>query len=136
MPAIAAIAASDGTATRTFNPDRIELATNIAKHLNRAGGIPVGYDQLDFQVIKASGKSTVDRVILHLALPTLAQTSPSSGSGIQPNPTVAYTHRVKVEFFMPIYGTAAERVFINTLLKNVLAVAAVDTAIETVESFY
>lgn len=133
MPALANIAISDGTATRTFTPDTVDRATNAAHFLNRASGIPVGYDKLSCVKTNAAKNGKVDKVNLTLMVPTLAQSAPSTASGIQPNPQAAYFHQVNVQFFLPTTGTEAERTVLLNLLKNALASSHIDTMVKKVE---
>lgn len=89
----------------------------IAKWVNRAGGIPVGYPSMTMQVRSPSQASRNYKVTVKLALPTLEQTSPSTATGIQPAPTKAYDCSAILEFILPERSTFTERsVLINNLL--------------------
>lgn len=101
---------------RTLSPMGY-VSPGIAKWVDRAGGIPVGYPSLTMQVRPPSQASRNYKVSVKLALPTLEQTSPSTASGIQPAPTKAYDCSAILEFILPERSTFAERaVLINNLL--------------------
>jgi hypothetical protein len=66
--------------------------------------------------------SRIYKVTAKLDLPTLEVTSPSTGTGIQPAPTKAYSCQANLEFLIPERSTLAERqVLISQLRSFVVA---------------
>jgi hypothetical protein len=139
MPAFGNLIVNDATSptpvAHTFNPVRIDK-DGIAKHADRSSGIPVGYPTLDLQLKEPVSGSPVYKAVVHIDVPTLAQTSPSTGSGIQPNPTKAYSHRAKLELWLPAVGTLQERKNILEYIENCLALTPIRQMIENLEAIY
>lgn len=98
----------------TFNPMGY-VTPGVAKWVDRAGGIAVGYPSLTLQVRPPSQASRVYKVTAKLTFPTLEQTSPSTATGIQPAPTKAYDCSAIMEFLLPERSTAAERLVLMNL---------------------
>ena len=88
----------------------------VAKWVDRAGGIPVGFPSVTMSVREPTKASALYKVTVKLDLPTLEQTSPSTATGIQPAPTKAYSCQFVGEFLMPQRATSVER---TALLKQV-----------------
>lgn len=135
MPAFGNIVLADGQNTpvnHTFVPVVIDQA-GVAHYEDTAGGIPIGYGRLKLSLRRpntssapgSNSRSSVYRAIVKLEIPVLEVTSPSTGSGIQPAPTVAYTSMAQIEFVLPARGTEAERKDILAYAKNSLSNSAV-----------
>lgn len=98
----------------TLSPDGIN-PQGVAKWVNRSIttpnplGVAVGYPQLTMSVRPPTKASRVSKVTVKLVLPTLEQTSPSTMTGIQPAPTLAYNCMFVGEFMLPERSTLAER---------------------------
>lgn len=101
---------------RTFDP--LGYVGEVARYVDRSGGIQVGYPSFSLAVRPPVNGARVNKVTLSLSLPTLEQTSASTASGIQPAPTKAYEHMCKVEFFLPERGARWER---KALLLNLIS---------------
>jgi len=114
---------------RTFDPIGY-VRPGVARWEDRSDGIQVGYPVMELSVRRPGNGSKVSRVTFTLSLPTLEQTSASTASGIQPAPTRAYDHRVKVEFLCPERGAQWERKALMQALITALAttVNALDDA--------
>lgn len=87
-----AITLTDGASTpvnRVFTPAKRDGI--VYRWDNRSSGIIAGYDQLTISTRLPSKAAKATKVQMRLAVPTLEQTSPSTATGIQPAPTVAYT---------------------------------------------
>jgi hypothetical protein len=145
MPVLAAVTVNDGQATpvaHIFSPLSID-SNGVASFVDRASGIPLGYATFDLSLRSPGpskpGQSSSGRsykVTARLFLPTLEQTSASTSSGIQPAPTKAYDHVANLQFIMPERGTTQERKNLVALIGNLLASAAVKTAITDLEPFF
>lgn len=139
MPAIAGITIADGQPTpvnRTFAPLGVS-SDFVASYENRSGGIQVGYDTLSIGFRRANGKVRNNKVTLKMSLPILEVTSPATSTGIQPQPTKAYSCDVFVDFVCSDRSSAQDRKNLVTLLRNALASAGVvDTCVQNLESVY
>lgn len=133
MTAIAAIKASSilsstlltSSATvaddATFSPEGFIRAPGVARWVNRAGGIPVGYPSFSLSVRPPQGASRIFRVTAKVDLPTMATTAPTTSTGIQPAPTRAYSNSAVLEFMLPERGTQAERLMLWSYLMSFLS---------------
>jgi hypothetical protein len=139
MPAISSISIADGQptpVTRVFAPLMVDKA-GVAIHENRVSGIQIGYDQLTVGLRRATQQVTNNKLSVKLVLPTLEVTSPSTASGIQPAPTLAYACTAFVEFVLPSRSTAQNREDLVALLRNALVAGGViATCVENIEAEY
>jgi len=139
MSAIAPIVINDGQGTplaHTFAPVTIDAA-GVAKWADRSGGISVGFPGLTYSLKSPSGASNSYKMTAKVVLPVLEQTSPSTSTGIQPAPTVAYNLIANVELVLPERSTLADRKNLIAFVRNYLANATVITAgVENYETVY
>lgn len=135
MPAFASMTLNDGQATPvahtfgTVNKD----SSGVAKWADRVGGIALGYPVVTMSVREPVKDSRNYKVMIKIAVPTLEVTSPSTATGIQPAPTLAYAHLATINLIMPERGALAERKDLLAYLKNLLAHANVTAAVESLE---
>jgi hypothetical protein len=99
----------------TFDPEGFVLP-GVAKWVNRAGGIPVGYPALTLSSRAPTKGSRNYRVTAKLVLPTLEQLAPSVIW------TKAYDCTAVMEFILPERSTAAERLILLNELHSLFAV--------------
>ena len=140
MPAIGNVVINDGAATpvaHTFNPSN-RNADGQQKWQDKVTGVAIGFSELGQQLQvpgnpvagTESKASRIYRAKISLKLPTLEVTSPSTGTGIQPAPTLGYTCTANVEFLLPERSTSQNRKDLRVMLVNYLqhanAVAVVD----------
>jgi hypothetical protein len=137
---------NDGQATpvaHTFNPTT-KQADGLCVWHDRVSGVAIGYPQISVKMRmpaapvsgNASDASTrLYRQDYNLAWPTMEVTSPSTGTGIQPAPTVAYIHRVNSQWLSPERGTQANRKDVRAIFYNGLNHAAIKTFLEDLENF-
>lgn len=104
----------------TLSPEGIN-PQGVAKWVDRAGGIAIGYPALTMSVRPPTKGSRIYKVAVKLVLPTLEQTSPSTATGIQPAPTKAYDCTCVMEFMLPERSTLLER---QTLFSRVASLFA------------
>lgn len=146
MPAIGNIVINDGAATpvaHTFSPTKID-SNNVAYLHDRSGGIAIGYPALALVTKlpnaasggQASGLNRVIRNNFKIDLPVLEVTSPSTGSGIQPAPTLSYVCGVDINFRIAERATLQNRKDILAFAKNLLAHANVIAMVENSEVIY
>ena len=139
MATQANVVLTDGAGTpvnHTFSPQAGQVGnTQPAVWLNRAanGGVIVGYEQLTQLVKFVNGNTGVSRVTQKLVLPTLAVTSPQTGTGIQPPPTLAYNISFNAEWVLPNQSTPAERKNLRVMSADLLTEAITISAVETLE---
>lgn len=139
MSAIANVVINDGQSTpvaHTFAPVTIDAA-GVAKWADRSGGISVGFPTLSYSLKNPTGQSKSYKLTAKVTLPILEQTSPSTSTGIQPAPTVAYNLIGNVELVLPERSTLADRKNLIAYVRNYLANATVITAgVENYETVY
>lgn len=138
MPAFGNVVINDGATVpvaHTFKP--VSLKENDARYNDVVTGVPIGFGRLAASLRQpivtlrpgSNSKSTVYRAAFKVEIPILELTSPSTGSGIQPAPTVAYTSMVNIEFVIPSRSSTQDRkdilAYARNLLNNALATALV-----------
>lgn len=137
MPAIGNLIINDGQGTpvaHTFAP--VTIDGTIAKYADRVGGIPVGYPVIWLDAREPKKGATLWKCSMAIMVPTLEQTSPSTASGIQPAPTVAYFHTTKIDWLFPVRGTLQERKNQRSFTYNLIAHATVISMLENMEAIY
>lgn len=138
MPAIAAVTLNDGAATpvaHTFNPVGINQV-GVAELADRSGGIPVGYPVLSVSTRKPVGQSRNYKIVVKITMPVLDVTSPSTGTGIQPAPSVAHVPLGQVEFVFHERSLLQDRKNVLAFMKNAMANALVTSLVENLEAVY
>lgn len=132
MPAIADIKTSSILSTtslttsatvgvdKTFSPEGFILP-GVARFVDRSGGIAIGFPAFTISVRPPTKVSRMYKVIAKLVVPTLEQTSPSTATGIQPQPTKAYDLTAVLEVMLPERSTLAERTSFLSLFASFLA---------------
>lgn len=139
MPAIGNIVINDGAATpvaHTFAPNGI--VQDQAKYADRSGGIAVGYFTIDATLRPPSNQSRERNYLatLRIKTPILEVTSPSTGTGIQPAPTISYNPIAELKFWLPERSTLQNRKDLRAFVKNLMADAVVTALVETLEPVY
>jgi hypothetical protein len=119
----------------TFSPVNIDAA-GVAKLVDRSGGISIGFPAITMSVRAPQKGASNYKVVAKVSVPVLEATSPSTATGIQPAPTVAYTLLGTCEFVLPDRSTLQERTNVLAYLKNFLANTNLDTAVKTYEAIY
>lgn len=138
MSAIASMTLADGQATpvnHTFAPVGIDQAS-VAKWADRSGGIALGFPAVSFSLRAPSKASRNFRLTAKVVTPVLEVTSPSTATGIQPAPTLAYNLVANVDIILPERSTVAQRKDLLAYLQNYLASTVVESAVEDFEQVY
>lgn len=131
MAAIANLTLVDSaSANKTYKPVR---AVPVADWKDLSSGISIGTPELTLGLRSASSAVKTNKVTLKLVLPTMEVTSPSTGSGIQPGPTVAFRNLATVELIMHERSSLVERQDLLALIKSALGNAVVTAAVENFE---
>lgn len=145
MPARANIAVNDGQGTpvlHTFNPAE-DGELDIFE--DKAGGIAIGFPLIVVRFRRPQSPSNgtasaannrVYRVSMNFSWPVLEVTSPSTGTGIQPAPTVAYVLRCNQEWLLPERSTLANRKDLRAIVYNTLNNADIKKVLEDLEAFW
>ncbi len=110
MPAIAALTLNDAEATpvaHTFSPDSIQ--DGVARWVDRSGGISLGFPVLSMSLRPPTKTSRTYKLMIKVTVPTLEVTSPSTSSGIQPAPTLAYNDLGTLEMVFHERSTKQQR---------------------------
>lgn len=139
MPAFGSdITINDGAAVpvaKTFNP--MQRDNLVAMYAEKSSGIPIGYVGLS-----VSNRAPTDlakgiyKVRIKMYKPTLDVTSPSTGSGIQPAPSVAYTLQSVTDFFLPARSTLQERKDLLALQFNALNHATIKDVVWNLSNIF
>lgn len=138
MGQIAAITLTDGATTpvnRVFSPSkRIDEKTYL--WLNRASGIAIGFDRLAIMQRPGENGKGAAKVTIKLVTPILEQTSPSTATGIQPAPTVAYEPFCSIDFVLPDRSVKQDRKNLLAMIRDGLNEAVITALIEDYDFVY
>lgn len=137
MPAIAAITLLDGASTpvsHTFSP--VNIVGDVAKLADRSGGIALGFPIVTQSIRQPGNGLRTYKVVQRIVVPTLEVTSPSTATGIQPAPTLAYNCMVNIEYILPERSTLQERKNLLAYAKNLSTHANTTAAIENFDAYY
>lgn len=106
--------------------DPAETKDGVLIFVDRLNPVFIGQNRLSTVQRLATRQTKASKMSWKLETPILEQTSPSTSTGIQPAPTVAYTPLFQMDFVLPDRCTLQER-------KNLLAMARdlIDEAIVT-----
>lgn len=135
MAQVSNIVINDGATTpvaHTFAPSRV--APELVTYQDRAAGVVAGFNTLTIGTRYADKKNGAQKVTIRMALPTLAVTAPTTTTGIQPVPTAAYECFFAGEFVMPNGSTPQNRKDLLALVKNLIAHAVVQAAVQDLDS--
>lgn len=143
MPQYNTVNFADGQATpvnhtftvQTVKPDLIALREKIP-------GTPIiGWPELVVRhrspVMSSSGASNgMFREEFTIKVPVLEATSPSTATGVQPQPTVAYFNTAKLTFLISDRATDAQKKDLRKFAQNLLGTTPVTTQIENGEGVW
>jgi len=139
MPAIGNLTLVDSVAANhTFAPVTIDK-DGVQWWADRSGGIALGYPMVSAfirQPLGSNGGARTYRETLKIRLPILEVTSPSTGSGIQPAPTLSYECGFNGEFILPERSLLLNRNDILAYAKSLLGNALVTSMVQNFEGAY
>lgn len=133
MAAIANLVLADGQATpvnKTFVP--MDANSGLATWTERSGGISIG---MPVSTLSVTMGAEVNKVKAKVSVPVLEVISGSDG-GYTPSPKVAYTVSGVVEFSFPNRATLQNRKDVRAFVRNLLADAVIQKAVEEFERPY
>lgn len=137
MPAIGTITLNDGQATpaaHSFIPAGVP--NGLAMWNDISGGVALGYPTVTLSTRRPTKGSRAFKATAKVVVPVLEQTSPSTATGIQPAPTLAYNLVANVDLVMPERSTLAQRKDMAAYTKNFLANSVMTSVIENLESVW
>lgn len=138
MAAIADISLNDAAATpvaHTFSPQP-DINGALARWVDRSGGIALGYPMLSMLFRMPNRQSRNYKVTQRVVLPILEATSPSTSSGIQPAPTLAYALVANTDYVLPERSSLQERKDFLAFHKGFTAGSVIQAAIWNFEPVY
>jgi hypothetical protein len=138
LSAIAALTLTDAASTpvnHTFSPQP-DMMSNIAKWVDRSGGIALGYPAATLSMRMPTKASRSYKVVAKLVTPVLEVTSPSTSSGIQPAPTKAYDLIANSEMILPERSTLQQRKDLLAMFRDYLSDAVITSAVHDFEPVY
>lgn len=144
MPQFNTVTLADGQATpvnhtftvQSVKPDLVVLNEKLA-------GVPyIGWPEMVVRhrppVYVPGRKSTggVFREEITIKVPQMDATSPSTASGVQPQPTVGYVNQVKLTFLISERATEAQKKDLRKFAQSLLGNASVVWQIENSEGVW
>lgn len=84
----------------------------------------------------APSNGNATKLTFQLAMPTLAEVSPSTSTGITPQPVVAYEHFGKIEVVLPGTGTLQERKDLLAMMRDLLSEGVVTSMVQDLDLPY
>lgn len=125
------ITLTDGAVTpinRVYFPT--QSSENSIVWRDRTSAIYVGQNRLTAEQRLATRQSRATKLHWKLETPVLEQTSPSTATGIQPQPTVAYTLLGEVKLVLPDRCSLQERKDLLLQLRDLLSEAIVTAQVQ------
>lgn len=138
MAAIATISLNDGQATpvaHSFVPAP-DLISNLPRWEDKSGGIALGYPYITLGMRRPNKASRAYKLSTKVVTPVLEVTSPSTATGIQPAPTLAYNLMAVTDIVLPERSTLAQRKDLLAFYRNFHANAVVTSAVQDFEAVW
>lgn len=138
MGAIAPITLNDAAATpvaHVFSPVTID-SSGVAKFADRSGGVALGYPTITVSTRQPTKTNRNYRVIAKINVPTLEVTSPNTGTGIQPGPTLAYQELMVLEMVIPERTSLQNRKDFLAYAKGLISHSVLQAAVWDFETIY
>lgn len=104
--------------------------------VDRTQAVSIGQNRLTLEQRVPTRQLRSHKVAWKLETPILEQTSPSTATGIQPAPTVAYSLIGKVEFVFPDRCTLQERKDILAQVRDLVDEAIVTSQVHDLDLIY
>lgn len=122
MPQIGNLVLADGQSTpanKTFEPFQPQTGDKPAEWWEKSSDTITGFRRITASLNRNDNNAV--KVKITISDPVLSVTAPSSGTGIQPKPTVSYRTFCAMEFTLPTACTLQNRKDILAYAKNLLA---------------
>lgn len=103
---------------------------------DRTQAIFVGQNRLTVSQRLANKQTKTNKLSWKLETPILEQTSPSTATGIQPAPTVAYTPLATLEFVLPDRMSLQERKDLLAQMRDLIDEAIVTNQVHDLDLIY
>lgn len=139
MAALGNLTLTDAAATpvnHTYYPQPDTNNVGLARWVDRASGIALGFPFVTLWMRRPSPATRSWKVTAKVSMPVLEVTSPSTASGIQPAPTLAYTLIANVDFVLPERSTLQERKDLLAIFKDYMSDAVITAAIQDYDPPY
>jgi hypothetical protein len=137
MPARGNLGYNDAAATpvlHTFKPSQSKGDVLVWRDSTQS--IYAGQFVLTCMQRVADRKTKTTKVTWKLETPVLEQTSPSTSSGIQPAPTVAYTPLATIEWVLPDRMTLQERKDLLALFRGLVSSSTTTDQVQNLDMYY
>lgn len=134
MAIAANISVPDGAATpvvHVFQPQEVGL--NTAVYHDRSVDQEIGRRSIEFSKVEPKSPGGVTKVSFRLSYPILEVSAPTSSSGYQPAPKVAYTITGIATFYVPKRALTQERKDLWAMFYNLAAAGTVQSAVQNSE---
>jgi hypothetical protein len=131
------IVLTDAAATpvnRSYYPQ--QSADGVITWRDRTQAILAGQNRLTVSQRVASKQTKSTKVTWKLETPILEVTSPSTTTGIQPAPTVAYTPLAVIEMVLPDRSSLQERKDLLAQIRDLLGEAIVTNQVHDLDLIY
>lgn len=119
---------------RVYSPT--QTADGLITWRDRTQSIFVGQNRLTVAQRFATKQIRTNKLSWKLETPILEQTSPSTASGIQPAPTVAYTPVGVIELVLPDRCTLQERKDLLAQMRDLINEAIVTSQVHDLDFIY
>nr|URG15810.1 MAG: coat protein [Leviviridae sp.] len=118
----------------TYDPNGFPMK-DVSEYFDRSSGIPIGFPRIRIKVRR--GNATMDsKVEVQVDLPTLADTSNSTATGIKPSATRAYNAIGKVEFILPRQSDESDRQALIDTVSQLLSKEVMQEAVAQLDFPY
>lgn len=108
-------------------------AQGVAKYADRAGGIAIGFARISLQVKEPTKDSRHYKLTARVTVPTLEVSAPSTATGYQPAPKVAYNTTFEMSASIHERSSLLERKNAFAYFKNLMAQSIMTNAVENFE---
>lgn len=136
MSAIAALSLANSVpANITFAPVKIDQA-GVAIWADRSSGIALGYPVATTSLRSPTKTSRSYKMVTKLVVPVLEITSPSTATGIQPQPTKAFEIPFTITAVLPERASKAQCLDALALARSLFGNAVVTLAVGDKETVY
>lgn len=105
---------------KTFAPEG-PVAPGVNRWVDRSGVAAVGYPSYTFSVRRPVAGQRNFRIVEKIVLPVMNVTSPSTGSGIQPLPSVGYSLICNREYIIPEAALATDKAIFYSLCASFMS---------------
>jgi len=119
---------------RVYSPT--QSGDGLIQWVDRTQAILVGQNRLTVSQRLANKQVRTTKVAWKLETPILEQTSPSTSTGIQPAPTVAYTSIGTIELVLPDRCTLQERKDLLAQMRDLIDEAIVTSMVHDLDLIY